>query len=237
MTDTTSPSTPAPTTSKKRKDKVRSAWISFAGRVTAQIVGAAATVFLGLAVVSSHAGRNAAPAAPAVAQATALTPVAYVKARRAPGPVLVVLPFADYSPAAASAPIADGLTDAVTTALARSGRVHVTSRTSAMQYKQAARPVPVIAAELGVDLVLEGSIVRQGDRVRVTAQLIDAASDAHLWAQTYERGARDVLALDAELAATIERDLAGVLPRRLQAPAAASASVDASTLHTTRTTF
>jgi TolB-like protein len=163
--------------------------------------------------------------------------VAYVKARHADGPSLVVLPFEDYSPVAPSAPLADGLTDAVTSALARSGRVHVTSRTSAMQYRQAARPVPAIAAELGVDLVVEGSIVRQGDRVRVTVQLIDAATDGHLWAQTYERPARDVLAFDAGISAAIDRDLAGVLPRRLQSPASSASADVSSPLHTTRTTF
>jgi TolB-like protein len=255
MTDQTSPLSPLhpahapaadsvpaaealPPASKKDK-KVKSVGIAFASRVTAQLVGAAATVFLGLAVMNSQGARSATPSAARVS--TPATPVAYVKAHRGAGPALVVLPFADYSPSTTTSSMADGLTDAVTTALARSGRVHVTSRTSAMQYKQAARPVPAIAAELGVDLVVEGSIVRQGDRVRVTVQLIDAASDAHLWAQTYDRPAGDVLAFDAEIGATIDRDLAGVLPRALQSPgtsAATSATADVSTpLHPTPATF
>lgn len=251
MTDLTSPLTPlhpapAPAAdsvpaaealppARKKDKKVKSVWIAFASRITAQLVGAAATVFLGLTVMNSQGARPAAP--PAARVSTPATPVAYVKAHRGAGPALVVLPFADYSPTAGTASMADGVTDAVTTALARSGRVHVTSRTSAMQYKQAARPVPAIAAELGVDLVVEGSIVRQGDRVRVTVQLIDAASDTHLWAKTYDRPAGDVLALDAEIGATIDRDLAGVLPRALQAPAATAATVDASTLRAPRTLF
>jgi TolB-like protein len=196
-------------TIRKKNDKVRSAWIAFAGRVVAQLVGAVATVILGYTVVS-HTARTAATVATAKAESGAAADVA--------PPASVVLPFADYSSTAGSTPAADGLTEAVTAALARSGRVHVTSRTSAMQYREAARPLPAIAAELGVDLVVEGSIVRQGDRARVTVQLIDAATDAHLWAQVYDRVARDVLAFEAEISAAIDRDLAGVLPRGLQAP-------------------
>ena len=196
----------------------------------AQLVGAAATVVLGYTVVS-HSAKSAAKAAVAATAEAAPastgdlgqppagpgTP-AVVRVHRAAGPALVVLPFADYSAAATPTQTADGLTEAITAALARSGRVHVTSRTSAMQYRQSARPLPAIAAELGVDLVVEGSIVRQGGRARVTVQLIDAATDAHLWAQTYDRPAGDLLAFEADISTAIDRDLAGVLPRGLQAP-------------------
>lgn len=240
---------------RKKKDKVRSAWISFAGRVVAQLVGAAATVVLGYTVVS-HTAKSAvtaastASAAPAPAgagpvaagqQGTVPGAPTLVRVQRAAGPALVVLPFADYSPGAGPTLSADGLTEAVTAALARSGRVHVTSRTSAMQYRQSTRPLPAIAAELGVDLVVEGSIVRQGDRARVTVQLIDAATDAHLWAQTYDRPARDVLAFEADISAVIDRDLAGVLPRGLQAPmpptTTATASGASAQPHAVRTNF
>ncbi len=238
---------------RKRKDKVRSAWISFAGRVVAQLVGAAATVVLGYTVVS-HTARSAATAASTAAavpvptgaagdgqQGTPSDAPTLVRVRRATGPALAVLPFADYSPAGGPALSADGLTEAVTAALARSGRVHVTSRTSAMQYRQSTRPLPAIAAELGVDLVVEGSVVRQGDRARVTVQLIDAATDAHLWAQTYDRPARDVLAFEAEISAIIDRDLAGVLPRGLQTlpPATTTATASGASVrpHAVRTTF
>ena len=194
--DPTSASTAAPvpaveassSAGTKKKGKVRAAWIAFTGRIVAQLIGAIATVVLGVVVVSSHVGRNSgsqtvptvsnAPASPAGAVA-GNTPT-FVRARRAPGAALVVLPFQDFSPAGAPGALADGLTEAVTAALARGGRIHVISRTSAMLYKQAARPLPTIAAELGADLVIEGSLVRQGDRVRVTVQLIDAATDAHV---------------------------------------------------------
>ncbi len=221
-----------PAVTKKKQQKVRSAWISFSGRIVAQLIGAIATVGLGYALVASQVGRGshlvvAGSVAPAAGQTPTLAPgqaPAVVRARRVPGTALVVLPFQDFSPEVAPTMLADGLTEAVTAALARSGRVHVTSRTSAMAYKQAARPLPAIAAELGVDLVLEGSIVRQAGRVRVTVQLIDAAADTHIWAQTYDRPAADVLALGTGISEAIESDLAGVLPRRLQSEAPATAA-------------
>ena len=218
----------SPAEGTKKKNKVRSAWIAFAGRIVAQVIGAVATVVLGVAIVNSHLEKAAAPAAAMPAVATAPSAAADapapipVRARRAPGAALVVLPFQDFSPAGSSAALADGLTEAVTAALARGGRVHVISRTSAMLYKQAARPLPTIAAELGADLVIEGSLVKQGDRIRVTVQLIDATTDAHVWAQTYDHPARDVLAFGAGVGAAIDRDLAGVLPRRLQTAAPSS---------------
>jgi TolB-like protein len=216
-----------PLEGKKKKSKVRSAWIAFAGRIVAQVIGAVATVVLGVAIVNSHMGKVAAPVA------TASAVPLRVRTRPTPGSTLVVLPFQDFSPTGAPAALADGLTEAVTAALARSGRVRVTSRTSAMQYKQAKSALPVIAAELGVDFVVEGSLVRQGDRVRVTVQLIDAATDTHVWAQTYDRPAGDVIALGAGIGAAIDGDLAGVLPRRLQSAApSATATADLAPLAT-----
>ena len=105
--------------------------------------------------------------------------------------------------------------------------MQVTSRTSAMQYKKPTRVLPDIAAELGVDYVIEGSIQRQADRVRVTVQLIDAATDTHLWAETYDRQARDLLALGAALGAVIDRDLRSVLPRAVQAAPPVTGGADA----------
>jgi TolB-like protein len=223
----------------KKRNKVRSAWIGFAGRVTAQLIGAIATVGLGYALVTNHAGRKA--QAEAAAAAAATTPAAVqrrvepaaavlVPVRRPNGPALAVLPFEDFSPTAAGTSLADGVTESLTAALARDGRVHVTSRTSAMHVRKTPAPLRDIAATLGVDVVVEGSIVRQGDRARVTVQLIDAATDAHLWAQTYERPVRDVLAFEGEIGVAITRDLASVLPRELQTPSpVAAATADART--------
>jgi len=100
-----------------------------------------------------------------------------------------------------------------------------------MHVRTAPAPLREIAATLGVDVVVEGSIVRQGDRARVTVQLIDAETDAHLWAQTYDRPVRDVLAFEGEIGVAITRDLASVLPRELQTPASgdAAAAADART--------
>jgi TolB-like protein/Tfp pilus assembly protein PilF len=102
---------------------------------------------------------------------------------------------------------ADGMTEALITDLAQIADLRVVSRTSAMQYKGVSKPLPEIARALQVDAVVEGTIARSGDRVRITAQLIDAASDTHLWARSYERDLSDVLALQGEVAAAIAGEI------------------------------
>ncbi len=82
------------------------------------------------------------------------------------------------------------MTEALIAELAKIGALKVISRTSVMQYKGARKPLPEIAHELNVDGIVEGSVLRQGDRVRITAQLIEAATDQHLWAESYEREMR-----------------------------------------------
>ncbi len=99
---------------------------------------------------------------------------------------LVVLPFTNLSGAADEEYLADGVTEQLTTDLARLRVFRVTSRTSAMTYKTAKKSLPQIARELGVDAVVEGSVLRMGDKLRVTAQFIDAATDKHLFSQTYD---------------------------------------------------
>jgi TolB-like protein/DNA-binding winged helix-turn-helix (wHTH) protein len=118
---------------------------------------------------------------------------------------LVVVPFQNLSGDSAQDYFVDGVTDAVTTNLAQIGALHVISRTSAMQYKGAAKRLTDIARELDVDAAVEGSVSRVGDRVVVRAQLIQAEGDRHLWAQTYERGQGDLLTLQAEIALAIAR--------------------------------
>ncbi len=206
--EASAPSTPE-SKSQKKKDKVRSAWISFVGRIVAQLVGAAATVSLGLYVVQ----RYQAPAAvqPAAAQPSSgaeARPAAHrTRSPRAAGVSLAVLPLDDYSGQADQAYFVDGLTEAIIADLARLDGLRVISRTSSMHYKGASRPLPEIAAELDVDLIVEGSVVRSGSRVRVTVQLIDAASDEHLWSRSYDRAAGDVLGLQAELAKAIAAEV------------------------------
>src|SRR5262249_8193757 len=81
--------------------------------------------------------------------------------------------------------------------------LRVVSRTTAMHYKKVHRPIPEIARELQVDGVVEGTVLRSGDRVRVSAQLIDARTDGHIWAESYERAMQDILALQSELTRAI----------------------------------
>jgi TolB-like protein/DNA-binding SARP family transcriptional activator/predicted Zn-dependent protease len=100
---------------------------------------------------------------------------------------LAVLPFADLSPDGDSEYFSDGITEEVIATLARIGELQVISRTSTLRYKTTEKSLPEIARELGVAYILEGSVRRSGDRLRITAQLIDARSDTHLWARSYER--------------------------------------------------
>lgn len=121
---------------------------------------------------------------------------------------IAVLPLDNYSGDSTQDYFAEGMTDELTTALATISRLRVTSRGSAMQFQGKGRPpTPEIAKTLNVDAVLEGSVTRAGDRVRVTAQLIDARADRHLWAQTFERKSSDVLGLEADLATAIAREI------------------------------
>jgi TolB-like protein/DNA-binding winged helix-turn-helix (wHTH) protein/Flp pilus assembly protein TadD len=116
---------------------------------------------------------------------------------------LAVLPFENLTGEDGQDYFVDGMTDALITNLAQVRALRVISRTSVMRYKRTDKLLPRIAEELGVDAVVEGTVARSGDRVRVTAQLIHAPSDRHLWARSYERERRDVLALQGELAAAI----------------------------------
>jgi TolB-like protein/DNA-binding winged helix-turn-helix (wHTH) protein len=120
---------------------------------------------------------------------------------------LAVLPLQNLSGDPAQEYFADGMTEELITELAELGSVRVISRTSVMQYKGAQKPLRQIANELGVDAILEGSVQRSGQHVRVTAQLIDAATDQHLWARTYDRELGDVLLMQSDMAASIAQEI------------------------------
>lgn len=120
---------------------------------------------------------------------------------------LAVLPFEDLSAASGSEYFADGMTEALITSLAKIKALRVISRTSAMQYRGARKSLPQIARELNVDAVMEGSVMRSGVRVRITTQLIHAAADQHLWAESYERDFRDLLSLQDEIARQVANDI------------------------------
>jgi TolB-like protein/DNA-binding winged helix-turn-helix (wHTH) protein len=120
---------------------------------------------------------------------------------------LAVLPLDNLSGDPAQDYFADGMTDELTTMLAKNSTLRIVSRTSVMQYKGAHRPLPEIARALGVDGILEGSVSRNGDKVHMTIQLIAAPSDTHVWAESYDRNANDVVSLPREAAQTIAKKL------------------------------
>lgn len=122
-------------------------------------------------------------------------------------PSIAVLPLENFSSDPGQEFFADGMTDELITMLAKNPSLRVTSRTSVMQYKKAHRPLGDIAKELGVDGILEGSVGRAGNRVRVTAQLIYAPTDTHVWAESYDRDVNDVNALQSELAQAIAKQV------------------------------
>ncbi len=115
---------------------------------------------------------------------------------------------------------ADGMTEALIADLGRTGVLDVISRTSVMRFKGSQQPLPEIAKALNVDAVVEGSVLRDGRRVRITAQLIDARTDKHLWANSYERDVRDVLALQADVARAIAQEVRTTLSRQQEARSA-----------------
>jgi len=123
-----------------------------------------------------------------------------------PSPVihsLAVLPLESLSSDASQDYFADGMTDELISDLGQISALRVISRTSVMAYKHARKPLPQIARELNVDAVVEGTVLRSGDQVRITAQLIEASTDKHLWSQSYEGELRDTLALQNKVARAI----------------------------------
>lgn len=127
------------------------------------------------------------------------------------GKSIAVLPFANFSSDAANAFFADGIQDDVLTNLARISELKVISRTSVMPYRGQTHNIREIGKALNVATVLEGSVRKEGNRVRINVQLIDAASDRHLWAQIYDRELTDVFAIQSELA----QEIASALKARL----------------------
>src|SRR5437667_5429339 len=139
---------------------------------------------------------------------------------------LAVLPLENLSRDPEQEYFAEGLTEALITTLAKIGELRVVSRTSAMLYKDVHKPLREIARELEVDAIVEGTVLRAGDRVRITAQLIDPEKETHLWAESYQRHLRDVLDLHAELAQSIARQVQVKLTPQEQAQLAQSRPVN-----------
>src|SRR4029450_639284 len=153
------------------------------------------------------------PAALLLAVAVVAVAAALLLARRrshaATGRIesLAVLPLANLSGDPQQEYFADGMTEELITALARVGSLRVTARASVMRFKGSTKPMPEIGKELGVDAVVEGSVAHAGSRVKITAQLIDAARDRHLWADSFERDVKDVFSLQGEVAGAIAAEI------------------------------
>jgi TolB-like protein len=165
------------------------------------VFAAALLVVLGVGIgagwfLRPASGPEIAPAAEPVAALAADAPVVADKS-------IAVLPFADFSPGGDQAWFADGLTEEILNALARTPDLLVTARTSSFRYKGSTLDIPQIAAELGVAHVLEGSIRSTPQRIRVTAQLIRAADGFHLWSETYDRDPADMIEIQEDLARNI----------------------------------
>jgi TolB-like protein/DNA-binding winged helix-turn-helix (wHTH) protein len=133
------------------------------------------------------------------------------KASAAPIQSIAVLPLANLSANPDEQFFTDGMTDELITDLAKISSLRIISRTSVIHYRDAHKSIPEIARELGVDAIVEGTVLRADGKVRITAQLINGAADRHLWAEEYQRDARDILTLQSEVA----RDIAGSIHARL----------------------
>lgn len=139
---------------------------------------------------------------------------------------LAVLPLVDLAGDSSQEYFADGMTDQLINDLVSIGRLRVISRTSAMQYKGTRKTVPAIAKELQVEGIIEGTLLRSGNRVRIDATLIDGSSGQALWAQTFERDLRDVLALQREIARAITSRVDIALTAQQAARLASAPSID-----------
>jgi len=139
---------------------------------------------------------------------------------------LAVLPLTNLSGDPEQEYFADGMTEALITDLSKIGALKVISRTSVMQYKGVQKPLPQIAHELGVEGMIEGSVLRVGNRVRISAQLINAPSDTHMWSESYERDLRDVLVLQGEIARAIADEVQAKLTTQEQVRLGSTRLVD-----------
>ena len=153
-----------------------------------------------------------------LALATSLSWVFYSQ-RHSPPKIrsLAVLPLESLSGDASQDYFADGMTDALISDLGQISALRVISRTSVMTYKRVRRPLREIARELNVEAVVEGTVVRSGERVRITAQLIQVPEERHLWAQSYEGDLQDTLALQNNVARAIAEQIRVTLSRREEA--------------------
>lgn len=184
----------------RTKRRVPNVWISFVGRIIAQIIGAVASVGLGILMLQYY--QNRPESAPTIA------PPSRPAGQRA----IAVLPLDNFSANPDDAYFAAGMTEVLISDLAQLRGWRVTSRTSTAAYRDTTKSVAQIGAELNVGLLVEGSVTKSGDRVRVVIQVIDVPTDEHVFARTYDRAAKDVLVLQSELAKEIAKSLEAAIP-------------------------
>jgi TolB-like protein len=132
---------------------------------------------------------------------------------------IAILPLDDFSSAPDHQFFVDGLTDALITAMAQRSRLRVVSRMTTLRYKGSQQSIREIAAELNVQAIVEGSILRSGDRIRISARLLDAREDRHLWAQTYDRDLKDILLLQQEIVMAIVSSMSRAIEKEPDSPA------------------
>lgn len=181
------PITHVPVMEAPEKTKRRWLWSSVV------VLGSAALVLLFALSVGGFRGRSRPDTTPAIHS-------------------LAVLPLQNLSGDPAQEYFSDGMTEELITELSRLNALKVISRTSVMGYKKSDKSLPEIARELNVDAILEGSVLRSGDRVRITAQLINATTDTNVWAETFDRNLQDTLAVQEEVAGAIAGKIrAGVI--------------------------
>jgi TolB-like protein/DNA-binding winged helix-turn-helix (wHTH) protein len=145
---------------------------------------------------------------------------------------LAVLPLTNLSNDSAQEYFSDGMTDALITELSQIASVKVISRTSVMAYRKPDKPLSQVARELGVDGIVEGTIQRSGNQIRITAQLIYAPADRHVWANSYEHSTEDVLGLEREVAQAIAHEIQAKLPPQEKARLAGRRPVSLQALET-----
>lgn len=139
------------------------------------------------------------------------------RSQEAPRPSLAVLPFASFGGEPDSALFGLGLTDDLLCRLSQIRSLRVVSRVSAIRYREVGKAIPEIAAELGVGAVLDGSVRRQGSRLRIVARLVEGGTGAHLWAETYDRRAEDLFLVQSEVAESIASALAAEMSEEQRA--------------------
>ncbi len=182
--------------------------LAFAGMVAllagAWYVGRRSAVSPG--AEESRAGEEIAPVAAAAGSSRGAS-LAYIDPASDPRPRIAVLPFLDLSQDRDQEYFSDGITEEILNVLSKIGDLQVTARTSAFAYKGTNRDLREVGRELNVDYLLEGSVRKAGDQLRITAQLIDAEANTHLWSDTYDRQLANVFEIQTEIALAIAEQL------------------------------